>query len=71
MSRGFGSVQREILLELDRLPDGKALLIGADWTSGRRAAHRLAEQGAVSLIMVTAYGRKMLAVNKARYKDRE
>ena len=67
MSRGYGSVQRAILAALDELEnDSNALLIGADWPSGRRAAHRLAEQGVVTLLTVKAYGRKMLAVRNSR-----
>lgn len=63
VSRGYGSVQRAILAALDELEDdSSALLIGAGWPSGRRAAHRLAEQGIVRLLTVSAYGRKMLAV---------
>lgn len=66
MSRGRGSVQREILDALAELPSGHLLLVGDGGSSYRRAAHRLAEQGIVRLLTVNAYGRRMLAVQVCR-----
>lgn len=62
MSRGHGSVQREILAELRKLEPGQVLLIGGGWPSGRRAARRLADEGLVLLVTVRQDSRNKLAV---------
>lgn len=70
MSRGHGSVQREILAELARLPDGSLLLVGDGGPAYRRAAHRLAAEGRVSLVVVNRYGKRRLGVRSLSVLDR-
>ena len=49
MSRGLGSVQREILDALRALEPGSGVIVGDGGSAYRRAAHGLAERGLVVL----------------------
>lgn len=70
MSRGHGSVQREVLQAVAEAPDGYLVLVGDGGWGYRRAAHKLASEGLVSLVMVNRYGRNRLAVRRLTVLDR-
>lgn len=64
MSRGHGWIQRAILTELDALESGEPLLIGSDWSSGRRAAQSLADKGLISARLMLIRGRWCLVAER-------
>ena len=66
MSRGHGGVQREILQGLLEIPAGHLLLVGDGGWSYRRAAHKLAAEGLVSLVRVNQFGKRRLAVRRSQ-----
>lgn len=64
MSRGLGSVQREIMQGLSEIPAGHLLLVGDGGWSYRRAAHKLAAEGLVVLVRVKMFGKQRLAARR-------
>lgn len=66
MSRGIGSVQRDILEQLAELNPGAGVLPGDNGGNTRRAAHALARRGLVTVERMTLFGRRRLVVRLPR-----
>lgn len=60
MSRGLGSVQRDILAQLQALPPGFGVCVGDGGWAYRRAAHSLAKRDLVRLEARRIDGRRHL-----------
>lgn len=65
MSRGLGITQIEILEQLHQLSPGSGVLAGDNGANTRRAAHKLAARGLVTIEYRSLCGRRRLVVHLA------